>query len=170
MQAQKVQQIEQVFGSLTARPTVVGTDSSSNLSVGSGKGAAARSKHTLRRWLGVTKRMEAKQISPRQGQHGRAAGPCGALRNPVHSDPDHLQGTDRDLPAGRGAARGGLRGSDRSGQGRRHGLCAQEDRGAGSRGRTRGLMSWAGLSPMWGAARHGRVQRAAVSLARPAGA
>ena len=57
------QQIEQVFGSLSVRPTVIGTDSSSNLAVGSSKGAASsRSKHTLRRWVAVMKRMEAKQI------------------------------------------------------------------------------------------------------------
>ena len=56
------QQIEQVFGNLSCRPTIVGTDSSSNLAVGSGRGAPSRSKHTLRRWTEVTKRMEMKQI------------------------------------------------------------------------------------------------------------
>ena len=57
------QQIEQVFGDMSARPTIVGTDSSSNLAVGSSKGAAStRSKHTLRRWTMVTKRLELRQI------------------------------------------------------------------------------------------------------------
>lgn len=58
-----VQNIEQAFGAQTTRPTVVGTDSSSNLAVGTKQGAAAtRSKHTLRRWASALQRMEDKQI------------------------------------------------------------------------------------------------------------
>ena len=57
------QNIEQAFGAKSARPTVVGTDSSSNLAVGNRQGAAAtRSKHTLRRWTNALRRMEDKQI------------------------------------------------------------------------------------------------------------
>ena len=57
------QNIEQAFGAKSARPTVVGTDSSSNLAVGNRQGAAAtRSKHTLRRWTNALPRMEDKQI------------------------------------------------------------------------------------------------------------
>ena len=54
-----VQQIEQVLSALTTRPTIVGTDSSSNLAVATKQGAAAtRSKHTLKRWATTVKRME----------------------------------------------------------------------------------------------------------------
>ena len=58
-----VQNIEQALGALTTRPTIIGTDSSSNLAVATRQGAAAtRSKHTLRRWTNTVKRMEQNQI------------------------------------------------------------------------------------------------------------
>ena len=48
-----------MLSALTTRPTIVGTDSSSNLAVATKQGAAAaRSKHTLKRWATTVKRME----------------------------------------------------------------------------------------------------------------
>ena len=49
-------------GNPSCRPTIVGTDSSSNLVINPGRGATTRSKYTLRRWTEVTERKEMKQI------------------------------------------------------------------------------------------------------------
>ena len=57
-----VQEIERAMGACGPRPTIIGTDSSSNLAVARRQGAAARSRHSLRRWANLIKRMEANEI------------------------------------------------------------------------------------------------------------
>ena len=51
------QAIEQAIGALPVRPTIVGTDSASNLAVARRQGAAANSRHSLRRYHALIQRM-----------------------------------------------------------------------------------------------------------------
>jgi hypothetical protein len=57
-----VQAMERAMGVSTGLPTVVGTDNSANLLVSRGQGSAGRSKHSLRRWANITKRLEEREI------------------------------------------------------------------------------------------------------------
>jgi len=57
-----LQQIERAMGVRDNLPTIIGTDSSSNLAVAQKQGAAARSKHSLRRWAALQRRMEDGEI------------------------------------------------------------------------------------------------------------
>ena len=72
-----VQEIERAFGVSGVRPTIIGTDSSSNLAVARRQGAAARSRHSLRRWANLIKRMEDNEIY--LAKVGTAEMPCDFL-------------------------------------------------------------------------------------------
>ena len=72
-----VQEIERAFGVSGVRPTTIGTDSSSNLAVARRQGAAARSRHSLRRWANLIKRMEDNEIY--LAKVGTAEMPCDFL-------------------------------------------------------------------------------------------
>ena len=57
-----LQNIERAISAFSARPTILGTDSSSNLAVAKRQGAASRSRHSLRRWVNLVRRAEENRI------------------------------------------------------------------------------------------------------------
>jgi hypothetical protein len=71
------QEIERAMGGGGERPTVIGTDSSSNLAVARNQGAATLSRHSLRRWAALRQRMEDNQIF--LAKVGTADMPCDFL-------------------------------------------------------------------------------------------
>ena len=56
------QTIESAFGATVQRPTILGTDSSSNLALATRQGAAGRARHALRRWHNLIRRLELGQV------------------------------------------------------------------------------------------------------------
>ena len=55
-------EINRAMGDPAERPVVVGTDSTSNHSVATRRGAPQRVKHALRRWFNFHQRVLAKQV------------------------------------------------------------------------------------------------------------